>query len=152
MKKGLKISLIFLPIGVIAIFFLAALESARGLARQRQCISNLKNIGLNGRLFAEEHSGNFPANFQAMADRCTNLDIFVCPGTHHKPGFRTNVNQWSDYQWVLEGKSTKPQSIAAYCIPEHHDGKFGVVLFYDGSVEVLSPADFLNATKSETKK
>jgi hypothetical protein len=140
MKINFKILLFVIAIAIIAVFSTSVVQSLRGLSNQRQCIDNLKQIGLGMIRHADDHDGTYPSNFQAIVEYCTNIEVFVCPATGHKPGSTTTVDKWSDYHFVLRGIPPKKDKVpVAHCVPEHHSKKFGVVLFSDGSVDLFPP-------------
>ncbi len=66
--------------------------------------------------------------------------LFVCPGTGSKPGLMGEIEEWTDYIYI-GGLTDNALQNAAQIIspPENHNGKYGYVLFVDGSVWRLPP-------------
>jgi prepilin-type N-terminal cleavage/methylation domain-containing protein/prepilin-type processing-associated H-X9-DG protein len=75
-------------IGILAAILLPALARAREAARRGSCLSNLAQIGLSLRLYAEEHErqlpwsrggGNADCLLELRGDYITDDRIFYCP-------------------------------------------------------------------------
>lgn len=73
--------IIALVLAGVAGCFVSGLNRARFAARQTMCVHNLKLIGMQLRMYAEEHEGAFPDKWSTLvADLNTgSLEIFVCP-------------------------------------------------------------------------
>jgi hypothetical protein len=128
-------------------FVFAALDAARAIAQQARCSSNLHEIGLAMRTYAIGHHDQWFPDFGAIIgcdDRCTNLAVFVCPRTGHKPGTLSQISQWTDYTFVTNasGMRTNDHGVAAYCSPKNHDGAFGLILFNGGDVAIITATNF----------
>ena len=52
-------------VGVLIALLLPAVQSARALARNSQCLSNLHNLGLAMEQFIDTHNGHFPWTYHA---------------------------------------------------------------------------------------
>src|SRR3989338_223201 len=80
-------------IGILAGILLPVLGKTRESARQAQCASNLKQIGLAMSMYANDNSGNYPGYTDITTDSITELNsigklydayvsdrkIFKCP-------------------------------------------------------------------------
>jgi hypothetical protein len=64
----------------------ARAEDAKAKALSIACVNNLKQIGLAARVWANDNSDVFPANFLAMSNELSAPKILVCPAdTGRKP-------------------------------------------------------------------
>ena len=90
---------------------------------------------------------SFPRSLRELGDPVNaklftslNPGLFVCPGTGRKPGLMGEIEEWTDYIYI-GGLTDNALQNAAQIIspPENHNGKYGYVLFVDGSVWRLPP-------------
>jgi hypothetical protein len=106
------------------------------------CWRNLGNLGIAGFIYADEHNGRLPANWQEYKD-CLEDDsswggpqLLVCPSQGAAPTNWNNLNtNMISYQMVAPGWAhTNVNSglvVYIYC-PEHHS-----CLMADGSIRTV---------------
>jgi hypothetical protein len=107
---------------------------AQDKASSIQCVSNMKQIGLAARMWANDHNEIMPSDFLTMQKELHSPKILVCPGD----AARTKVSNWNEfspanasYEFLVPGVSERepPQTIMTRC-PIH-----GHVGLLDGSVQ-----------------
>ena len=126
---------------------LPALNSARGRARQTQCINNLKQIGLGIHMYSMDYHEELPP---AQGENGLGLlndylyyggKIFKCPSND---GSRTS------YYYLGTGKlksySTPANAPIVVELPEHHNGLVNV-LFLDGHVESIHVPSYITSVR-----
>lgn len=108
--------------------------AAKAKAESQQCISNLKQIGLGVRMWANDHHEVFARDFLTMSNELNSPKILVCPSDEGRP----RVFSWdqfgpanTSYQFLAPGLSetAPPNTIMTRC-PIH-----GHVGLTDGSVQ-----------------
>jgi Protein of unknown function (DUF1559) len=118
-------------------------------ARRIQCVSNLKQIGLAARMWAQKHGDVWPEDFLVMSNELNTPKILVCPSdTARQP-----ARQWSEltagsisYQIVSKDVSvTDPDVVFARC-PIHNN--VGLV---DGSVQMVAPEARFTTINGKTR-
>ncbi len=62
-------------------------------AQSISCINNLKQIGLGARIYAKDHQGAFPANFEAMTNELSTPKILWCAAD----GSKTRAENWESF-------------------------------------------------------
>jgi hypothetical protein len=118
-----------------AAMILPAIHGAREKARLMQCWNNLKQISLAVGLYANEHDGNIPRQFDDLRPYATNLDkLLICPSardTSH-PSYQIMLGGG---KWERHGDN--PDAIVV--MESASDHRFGYhVLLNDGHVEFRS--------------
>ena len=133
-------------IGIIAVAFLLVLlvgcpawEKAWGKLVRLDCLTNLKNIGVVCREYADEHGGHFPSTWVELnltGEKANWAKLFRCPSTRHEVGMWPQVDLWSDYR-LLPGRTTNdpPDRILALEPLANHGSDGANVLFVDGSTQ-----------------
>jgi prepilin-type processing-associated H-X9-DG protein len=120
------VGLVMLPI--MAAMFLPALSSAREKARDVNCMSNVKQIGLACAMYADQHDGRLPRGFDDLKDVIPTTKVFVCPSakdpTHYSYEFMGVTNKWQDDPDVVILRETEA----------NHRGR-RTLLYNDGHVE-----------------
>jgi len=108
--------------------------AAREKAQSTQCISNLKQIGLGARMWANDHQEVLPPDFLTMQNELNTPKILLCPSDEG----RTRAANWGafgpanvSYEFLGAGTSEResPYTIMTRC-PIH--GHIGLL---DGSVQ-----------------
>ena len=76
-------------IGILASMLLPALARAREAARRASCASNLRQMGMSLRMYADEANGRFPPLARCMGDSCTdpNRDVLMFAGKSMYPEY-----------------------------------------------------------------
>lgn len=120
-------------IATLVSILLPSLSRARELAKRAVSASNLRTIGQCCHIYANDQSGNFPPNLNAMLDHCGGS-----PELLNSPN---DVSGAVSYIYI-SGQSTASdaKNILAYERPLSPDGTN--VLFVEGSVSFLSTWDF----------
>ncbi len=117
---------------------LPALSKAKTKAQQISAVSQLKVIGLAARIYASDHEGKLPANFQQMREELGGASAD-----------KVIKDPASGKEFVYLGASnmgTFPHAILAYSPTEQAGSRS--VLLVDGSVITASEARFNEALKS----
>src|SRR5258708_7470492 len=77
---------------------LLALNSAREKARHANCASNVEEIGLACRTYAESHNGKLPRDFDDLNGLILDHKVYFCPSakdqTHYSYAFTGLTNVW----------------------------------------------------------
>ena len=108
---------------ILASMMLPALSRAKAKASRISAISNLKQIGLAARLYANDHGGKFPNSFEEMRDELVTDKVLTDPSTGQR------------FVWIGAGKTEEmPDLVIAYSRSENG----GVVALADGSVQQVS--------------
>ena len=131
------ISLVIVPIILVSIL-LPALSRARELAKRAVCASNLRIIGQNLHIYANDNGDWFPADLQTLvAEGLTSPEVLICPSSGNAPGAP------SDYIYVPGlTEAAKPNWIVAFDDAANHNGQGSVVLRVDGSATFLREPQF----------
>ena len=106
----------------------------RSTATAIQCVSNMKQIGLAARLYANDHDDSFPKDFLSMSNELASPKILWCPADTSK----TRADSWPalspanvSYEFLVPGAKEKDVvRTPAFRCPIHRHIGFG-----DGSVE-----------------
>ena len=130
-------------ITILAMLLLPALSKARARARQVECVSQLRQVGVAFHAFAHDHNGHFPMrlpvsaggtaesamaarkdagefafsylHLQVLSNDLTTPKLLVCPADDRQPafGFSTMQNQNLSYFVGLNADYPYPTSILA---------------------------------------
>jgi hypothetical protein len=103
------LTVVVVVVAFLAMIFLSALAASRRYAAARNCINNLKQIGIAERIWADEHNDLYPAEFytntsggplflgtnlfgyfQAMSNELKSPQVLVCPADWE----RTPATDW----------------------------------------------------------
>ncbi len=109
------------------------MQQLKGEAQSVRCVSNLKQIGLAARLWANDHNDVFPPDFISMKDELGSPRILFCPAD----AAAIPVAEWSQlnpsaisYRFLNpNGNESDPTKLLTMC-PIH-----GHVCLSDGSVQ-----------------
>lgn len=130
-------------IGVaVALIWLAAhLYTSRARSGYHStCQNNLKQIGVIMKMYAGENQGALPDTLsRTYPEYASDLTVFVCPQSGHKPGDPARIDKWSDYTYVPGLRMTQPiaNSRARSCYHYEQDAELPGwnELYLDGHVE-----------------
>lgn len=139
-KKGfggvVTVLIVFCFLAILAGMMLPALSKAKGKAQRITSLNNLKQIGLAARLYATDNKDRMPNSLDAMKGELGTDKVLFDPETGQR------------YTYVGAGKSeADPNAIIAYS-PERPGGRREVV-FADGSVQIMTAAQFAQATAQD---
>jgi len=133
---SIAMGLVMIPI--MAAMLLPALAKGKGRAQTINCVSNLKQIGLAARIYANDHNDMYPPDFLTMSNELNTPKILVCPSDTSK----TKVMDWSQfspsqnlsYEYLTpNAKEADILSQTAFRCPIHNNIGLG-----DGSVQQMS--------------
>lgn len=120
---------------ILAGMLLPSLNNARAKARQIQCMSQLRQLGVYLELYADEHDGKYPASLSELPEGAD--DCLTCPGQGEKPGYfylpATAERGSSEIPLLLDRNGVHLQGFN--------------ILFCDGHVEMIragSPVELLD--------
>jgi hypothetical protein len=128
-------SILFIPI--LAGLMLPALAKAKSKAQRISCVSNLKQVALGARMYANDNKEVFPVSFQAMSNDLITPKILVCPGDSR----HTRALDWADfsekenlsYEFLAPGaKEADVMRTIVFRCPIHENVAYG-----DGSVQQM---------------
>jgi len=124
---------------------LPALSQAREKARQVNCVSNLKQIGLAVMMFAGDNNDQYPDDLAQLIDKgyLSNYRVYACPSTPTTPA--TSLEQFrsgdhTDYVYYGKGLSqadiNNPTNTIVACDQDgNHRQNVVNILFADGHVK-----------------
>ena len=127
---GIALWLLLIPATLLPL-----LAQKKQQAQQSNCISNLKQVGLAARIYANDHNENLPPNFLSMSNELNTPRILFCPGdsAHTRA---ENFAQFTPgnitYEFLRPGESLKTlnPSEPVFRCPIH-----GNMAYADGSVQ-----------------
>ncbi len=127
----------FCILAILAGMMLPSLAKSKAKAQRISSVSNLKQIALAARMFANDNSEQLPANFESMMKELNTDKVLVDPQSGER------------YIYVGAGKrADNPQAIIAYS-PVDIGGRN--VAFADGSVQQMSSAQFAEALQRDAE-
>jgi len=111
---------------------------AKGRAQRINCISNIKQIGLAARMWANDNKEIMPADFLSMSNELSSPQILTCPADTA----RSRAASWLEfdgnsvsYELLSPGVPEGDPTIVYVRCPIHHN-----VGLLDGSAQQLDPA------------
>jgi Domain of unknown function (DUF4190)/GYF domain 2 len=129
------ISIALVPI--MAGLLLPALAKAKAKAQELNCATQIKQIGLAARVWANDHNEKFPPDFLSMSNELSNPLLLICPADRS----RSKATSWSEfgpenvtYEYLEPGLSANSPKTVVFRCPVH--GTAGLV---DGSIR-LNPS------------
>lgn len=155
---GIIVSIVFLllaPIAILSAMLLPALSAAKERAQTINCINNEKQLALAVRIYAGDHTNQFPPSATwcdaIKPDVGSSVRVFKCPAA--------NAAGQCDYAFnaALDGmdeSKVDPRTVLIFesnagwnasggpemMVTRHQGGRITVVAFADGSVEELRPS------------
>lgn len=146
-------------IAVLAAILLPALGRAREKGRRVSCASNLRNIGMALRIYANDADEHFPLEDNAAGLVCLmqvnlikSMKIFLCPSTdtrHEPDAVLADAHLDYIYRGGLTEKSCGVETALAadrIATPNHHH--FGNILFGNGNVIGFRGVDWATQNNS----
>ena len=125
----------FLWLLILPALLLPALAQAKGHAQEIACVSNLKQIGLAARIYANDNKETLPPSFLSMSNELNTPKILFCPAdSAHTPveTFAQLTPRNISYEYLRPGGSLtnlNPSEPVFRC-PVH-----GTACYADGSVQ-----------------
>jgi hypothetical protein len=112
--------------------------------------SDLKQIYLSCRIYAEDNDGRLPPDWAVLFTNYLAIDglpVFVTRQNRDKIGAPDQVMEWTDYVYVRGFTTASPPwTIIAYLPAGHIKSKTPFLVAYlDGNIEALSLSDFTKA-------
>lgn len=114
------------------------LAETKGRADRIACVSNLKQVGLAARMWANDHGEVFPADLRSLTNELSSPAVLTCSSD----STRQRVRSWAQfdgssvsYEWLTPPglREGDPQIVITRC-PLHNN-----VGLSDGSVQQLPP-------------
>jgi hypothetical protein len=144
-----KIGCIVAPLILIALVvfvLLPALITPKTSSIVMSDMNRLKQIGMACLMYAIDHRGEYPADWNALTNNYANIPkLFVTHADEKKKtGHMSNVMEWTSFVYV-PGLTTAspPRSVVAYLPLGHYKARDGgIIVFADCSVEWQPPEQF----------
>ncbi|MBN1446169.1 MAG: DUF1559 domain-containing protein [Candidatus Omnitrophica bacterium] len=119
-KTGFTLIELLVVIAIIAILaamLLPALARAREQARMGVCISNLKQIGLALKMYAQDYDENFPADHPTAASSLTIQSLSLLVGTTTIQGYMEDAQGFRCPSDIRNGASGSTAALALSADP-----------------------------------
>ena len=138
-RRGVWSLLFSFVLGLILVSLTIAVYGARELAQRAGCSSDLKQIVLFLKMYANDHQETYPSTFNGLRGdyiKPGDESVLVCPESHHKVGTPIDIHEWTDYAFVAGLSEADPVNcVVAFCLPEDHKGEGANVAFIGGWVK-----------------
>ena len=86
-------SVLVVVVAILAGMLLPALAKAKGRAQSINCVSNMKQIGLAVRMWANDNQEVLPPDYLSMSNELSTPKILTCPSDTT----RTRMTDWSQF-------------------------------------------------------
>jgi prepilin-type processing-associated H-X9-DG protein/prepilin-type N-terminal cleavage/methylation domain-containing protein len=151
-------------VGVLMAILFPVFAKAREKARQTNCLSNLQNIGVGLKIYAQDYSGHFPPGdndlWPLIPNQLPEADVFVCPSVvidrplgypPPYPADRAATGQVLDYVYRggLCDDDLPSQFIAGEDWEDMHNGGANY-LWLDGHCKWMTRAEKLLSSSGQT--
>ncbi len=111
-----------------------AMMKAKEKAEAIACVNNMKQLGLAGRIWANDNSDKYPMDLLDMTNEMSTPKILVCPGDHDRQS-ATNFSSYTpancSYEYLAPGSSDSDPERVMFRCPIH-----GTICLCDGSVQM----------------
>jgi hypothetical protein len=125
-------TLLLVGLPIQAALLLPAVARAKSKAQSVKCVSNLRQVGVSGLRWAEQHGGRLPPDFQSMTNELATPIILLCPRRNPSPRWTSFMDfdfAVVDYEIVSPGMSAEDREKVFVLCPHH-----GHVVQGDGTV------------------
>jgi len=134
-RSKIAFAIVVLIVGVLGcLIFLHSSDQNRDYARTTHCASNLKELALAIAVYAQEHNGKIPKDFEEMSKYYSSDRLLICPAakdqTHYSYEFTGATNIWDVSSNI---------AILREIEPNHYRRRF--LLFDDGNVQLNSTVE-----------
>lgn len=115
-------------IAILASMLLPSLSKAKESARRVSCVNNMRQLGISGIMYADDHDGQFPPRMapywpERLREYFKDTRLLACPTDALNPNGTTNsaartyiINGWNDY--FMELLTTNFAAYMNYAIAE----------------------------------
>lgn len=119
---------------------------AREQARRIVCMSNLRQIGLGCKMWAEDHDGEYPSSLalEDLYPKYLSLNVLVCPSTEDEVTTAEETDEKGSYVYVsgLRADADFPSDTVLIYDRKGNHGEGRNVLLVDGHVEWVREDEF----------
>ncbi len=153
-SSGFTLAEMLVVVGILVtltLLLLPMLSKARGASRSINCLSNLRQLAVSFRLYAEDHAGVLPdpaiseIPWERSLNRYIGTDAFRCPSDRELAPATGSSYDWRDTGEALTSLAGRTLSeplrdhavFVFEALPSWHEKDRMNVAFTDGSVQTL---------------
>jgi hypothetical protein len=142
----LKVVLVAVGIGVLAIIFVPVPHKDSSTKRHTRDLNHMKHIGLAMIMYSEDHDSHYPADFSYLSPYIKPA-FFVSERDAAKVGEMSSVMEWASFVYI-PGPSSE-RSVLAFLPPGHQPDNpgIGLILYADCSARALGLDEFTRELK-----